>query len=88
MTPELRFPGFEGAWHALHGRDPFVQGTDRGDPSLPVWSVTTDRGLVPRNTLDRQVEADAAADQNRRAMPGDLVYNTMRMWQGAVGNPT
>ena len=88
MTPELRFPGFEGEWAELQGRDAFSQGVDRGNPSLPVWSVTMDRGLVPRNTLDRHMEADAAWDQNRRAAPGDLVYNTMRMWQGAVGEAT
>lgn len=88
MTPELRFPEFEGEWQEIHGRDAFGQGLERGDPSLPIWSVTMDRGLVPRNTLDRQMEADATWDQNRRAVPGDLVYNTMRMWQGAVGEAT
>lgn len=60
MTPELRFPGFEGEWAKIHGRDAFAQGNDRGDPSLPIWSVTMNRGLAPRNTLDRHMEADAA----------------------------
>ena len=55
---------------------------------MPIYSVTLDRGLVRRDSLDRYLAADAADGQNLRAKPGDLVYNTMRMWQGAVGMAT
>jgi type I restriction enzyme S subunit len=41
--------------------------------------------MVPRDSLDRHMESDAADGQNLRAQPGDVVYNMMRMWQGAVG---
>lgn len=44
-----------------------------------------DRGLVRRDSLDRLMAADAADGQNMRAQRGDIVYNMMRMWQGAVG---
>jgi len=41
--------------------------------------------MVRRDSLSRQIEANAADGDNLSAKPGDLVYNMMRMWQGAVG---
>ncbi len=84
-TPKLRFPGFQQPWKPVHAGDAFRSSRARGRGGLPIYSVTLDRGLVPRSSLDRHMAADAADEQNLRAQPGDLVYNTMRMWQGAVG---
>ncbi|MER2509241.1 MAG: restriction endonuclease subunit S [Amaricoccus sp.] len=84
-TPKLRFPGFDQPWKPAHAGDAFRSSRARGRDGLPIYSVTLDRGLVPRASLDRHLAADAADEQNLRAQPGDLVYNTMRMWQGAVG---
>lgn len=84
-TPTLRFPEFEEPWKPAHAGDAFRSSRARGRDGLPIYSVTLDRGLVPRASLDRRFAADAADGQNLRAQPGDLVYNTMRMWQGAVG---
>lgn len=84
-TPTLRFPRFEDPWKPAHAGDAFRSSRARGREGLPIYSVTLDRGLVPRASLDRRFAADAADGQNLRAQPGDLVYNTMRMWQGAVG---
>ncbi len=83
--PKLRFPGFDQPWKPAHAGDAFRSSRARGRDGLPIYSVTLDRGLVPRASLDRHLAADAADEQNLRAQPGDLVYNTMRMWQGAVG---
>ncbi|WP_426034749.1 restriction endonuclease subunit S [Cypionkella sp. TWP1-2-1b2] len=52
---------------------------------MPIYSVTMDRGLVRRDSMDRHMAADAADGRNLRAQRGDVVYNMMRMWQGAVG---
>lgn len=83
--PKLRFPEFEEPWKPAHAGDAFRSSRSRGQDGLPIYSVTLDRGLVPRSSLDRHLAADASDEQNLRAKPGDLVYNTMRMWQGAVG---
>ncbi len=84
-SPELRFPEFIEPWTPAHAGDAFEHSKAKGEAGLPIWSVTLDRGLVPRNSLERQPAADAADESNLRAHPGDLVYNMMRMWQGAVG---
>ncbi len=55
-----------------------------GEWGLPVWSVTMDSGLVLRKTLDRKMAPDVPPDKSLLIEPGDIVYNMMRMWQGAV----
>ena len=85
LVPELRFPEFSGRWSQLRGKNLFSNSRARGNSELPIYSVTLNDGLVPRDTLERHMEANAANETNLRATQGDLVYNMMRMWQGAVG---
>jgi len=85
VAPSLRFSEFSEPWKPGHASDAFRSRRERGENGLPIYSVTLDRGLVRRDSLDRYLAADAADEQNLRAKPGDVVYNTMRMWQGAVG---
>ncbi|WP_299793142.1 restriction endonuclease subunit S [uncultured Marivita sp.] len=84
-VPELRFPEFKGPWKPARAGDAFRNSKAKGEAGLPVYSVTQNRGMVRRDSLDRHMGADAADGSNLRAQPGDLVYNMMRMWQGAVG---
>jgi len=85
MVPKLRFPEFLEAWKSIKAGQAFKNRRKRGIAGLPIYSVTLDQGMVRRDSLDRQFGGDAADEANLRALPGDLVYNTMRMWQGAVG---
>jgi len=85
LVPELRFPEFKGPWKLARAGDAFRNNKAKGEAGLPIYSVTQDRGLVRRDSLERHMGADAADETNLRAQPGDLVYNMMRMWQGAVG---
>ncbi|MGJ8626273.1 MAG: restriction endonuclease subunit S [Sulfitobacter sp.] len=57
----------------------------KGEEGLPTLSVTLDRGLVRRDSLERKMETNLDAKQHLRVMPGDIAYNMMRMWQGASG---
>lgn len=84
-SPKLRFPEFKDPWEPGHAGDAFKNSRAKGAAGLPIYSVTMDRGLVRRDSMDRHMAADAADGQNLRAQPGDVVYNMMRMWQGAVG---
>jgi type I restriction enzyme S subunit len=84
-APKLRFPEFEELWEPGHAGDAFNNSRAKGTAGLPIYSVTMDRGLVRRDSLDRHMAANAADSQNLRAQRGDIVYNMMRMWQGAVG---
>jgi type I restriction enzyme, S subunit len=84
-APKLRFPEFKDPWKPGHAGDAFKNSRAKGAAGLPIYSVTMDRGLVRRDSMDRLMAADAADNQNLRAQRGDVVYNMMRMWQGAVG---
>ncbi len=65
--------------------DLFEHVVDKGHAGLPVLSVTIDGEMVRRESLDRAVSDETGEAKLLRVLPGDLAYNTMRLWQGAVG---
>ncbi|UNP30732.1 restriction endonuclease subunit S [Lysobacter gummosus] len=52
---------------------------------MPLFSVTMNDGLVDREQLERKQETNLSAKEHLLVKPGDIAYNTMRMWQGAFG---
>lgn len=72
-------------WECVHLHDAFTEGKRRGEKGLPILSVTMDRGMVRRDTLDRKMAPDLPAEMSLLVEPNDVAYNMMRMWQGAVG---
>jgi type I restriction enzyme S subunit len=42
-------------------------------------------GMVQRSSLDRDFDDIAEPAGNKKAYAGDIAYNMMRMWQGALG---
>ena len=83
--PKLRFPEFEGEWEIIKSKDLFENSRKKGNSTLPIYSVTQRKGLVPRDSLDRKMGNCANSEDNLSVKSKDLVYNMMRMWQGAVG---
>lgn len=65
--------------------DFFANRRERGKAGLPILSVTLRDGLVPRESLDRRQESELDDGEHLLARKGDIVYNMMRMWQGASG---
>ena len=63
----------------------FIERKEWGRSGLPVYSVTLEGGLTPREQLDRRTESALADDAHALVERGDLAYNMMRMWQGALG---
>lgn len=64
----------------------FHEFDERGRPHLPLLEVSIDRGVAIREFSGERIES-TAADFNtyKVARRGDIVFNKMRMWQGAVG---
>jgi type I restriction enzyme S subunit len=64
----------------------FWERDNRGEPELPLLEVSINSGVVLREFSDERIES-TAADFNtyKVARRGDVVFNKMRMWQGAVG---
>lgn len=59
---------------------------ERGEPDLPLLEVSINAGVAAREFSEDRIE-NTAADFNtyKVARQGDVVFNKMRMWQGAVG---
>jgi type I restriction enzyme S subunit len=64
----------------------FNERDERGEAELPLLEVSINAGVVLREFSDERIES-TAADFNtyKVARRGDIAFNKMRMWQGAVG---
>ena len=64
----------------------FQERDERGHPDLRLLEVSINTGVVTREFSDERIET-TAADFNtyKVARRSDVVFNKMRMWQGAVG---
>jgi type I restriction enzyme, S subunit len=67
----------------------FTHSKRKGKDGLPLASVTMHNGLVARAHLERDKErktkTSLASEEHSLVEPGDIAYNMMRMWQGALG---
>ncbi len=73
-------------WEIVRNGRLFVQRNEIGFPELPILQVSLKTGIRIRdfeNSDRKQVMSDRS--MYKRAVKGDIAYNMMRMWQGAVG---
>ena len=86
-APARRFPEFagDGEWEKGKAGNVFKNRSERGVAGLEIYSVTMNEGLVKRSSLARKFGDIAKPSGNKRVHRGDIVYNMMRMWQGASG---
>ncbi len=83
LTGELRFPQFRGTpWRTCRLGDVFKERKETRRDDLPLLSITADRGVIPRDETDRKDISNTDKSKYKRVAPGDIGYNTMRMWQG------
>lgn len=86
-VPRLRFPEFRraGTWKENKAEKLFANRIEKGESGLPIYSVTTNNGMIKRSSLDRDFDDIAEPADNKKAHRLDIAYNMMRMWQGACG---
>lgn len=73
-------------WEVRRNGRLFAQRNETGFADLPILGVSLRTGVRIRdfdNSDRKQVMSDR--DKYKRALAGDIAYNMMRMWQGAVG---
>lgn len=70
---------------AVHLGEIFKSSRGKGHEGLPTLSVTLNHGLVFRDTLVRRTETNLSANEHLFVKKGDIAYNMMRAWQGALG---
>jgi type I restriction enzyme, S subunit len=75
-----RFCG--GTWKTYRLGELFVERVERNRPDLELLSITSDRGVMRREDTDRKDSSSEDKSPYKRIVPGDIGYNTMRMWQG------
>jgi len=82
LTGKSRLSGFNNQWKEFHLGDLFTERSERGNDHLPLLSITREEGVVPREDVDRKDTSSEDKSKYLRICPGDIGYNTMRMWQG------
>src|ERR1035438_3537330 len=75
-------------WQATTLGKLFKSRRERGISGLPTLSVTLTNGLMFRDSLDRKTDTNLSPEEHLLVRKGDIVYNMMRMWQGASGHAT
>lgn len=84
QVPRLRFPEFLNAeeWEAKRLGELFSERQETNFPSLPLLSLTERNGIIPQEQGSRANTASGDKSKYLRVIPGDIAYNTMRMWEG------
>lgn len=77
-------------WEAKRLGSLFSQAFEEGEDNLPILSVSIHDGVsdkeLEENELDRKVSRSEDRSKYKKVIPGDLVYNMMRAWQGGFGS--
>ena len=73
-------------WEVNRNGRLFVQRNEVGYSELPILEVSLISGVRVRD-IDNSSRKQVMSDRSlyKRAVEGDIAYNMMRMWQGAVG---
>lgn len=83
LTGKLSFPQFDGQkWHEYHLGQVFKERKEINRGDLPLLSITASRGVIPQEETEKIDTSNADKSKYKRIAPGDIGYNTMRMWQG------
>ncbi|MGB1409716.1 restriction endonuclease subunit S, partial [Alloalcanivorax venustensis] len=82
LTGKKRLPGFQGEWEEVALGRLFSERKETGIAGLSLLSVTSGQGVIKRDDVGRKDTSSADKSRYLRVCPGDIAYNTMRMWQG------
>lgn len=84
-APVIRFNGFNAAWEQRKLGELFVESDERSSTE-EILSVSVANGIYPASESERDTNPGASIANYKIVRVGDIVYNSMRMWQGAVGS--
>ena len=83
--PKLRFPGFDEPYRKCQIGDIYAERSQRGAGDMELLSVTMNDGVMPRSEIEGKDNSSEDKSNYKVVCKGDMVYNSMRMWQGANG---
>jgi len=83
LTGKLRFREFSSTqWKTYRLGELFAERVETNRLDLPLLSITANRGVVRRSDVEGKDNSSEDKRKYLRIAPGDIGYNTMRMWQG------
>lgn len=78
-----------GHWSVRSGRTVFSEVKSVGHSEEPLLSVTIGRGVIRQTDLladtSKKDSSNLERSKYKLVEPGDIAYNKMRAWQGAIG---
>ena len=83
--PKLRFPGFDEPYKQFRIGEIYAERSQRGASDMELLSVTINDGVMPRSEIECKDNSSEDKSNYKVVLKGDMVYNSMRMWQGANG---
>ncbi|NOX48895.1 MAG: restriction endonuclease subunit S [Chlorobi bacterium] len=81
LTGKKRLTGFRGEWKDHYLGDMFSERNERNTKGLPLLSIGQN-GVYPQDESIKKDTSNSDKSKYKRICPGDIGYNTMRMWQG------
>lgn len=79
-------PRLPEGWQVLRNGRLFGHRVETGFPNLPILEVSLRTGVRVRDMENlKRKQVMSQKEKYKRAAKGDIAYNMMRMWQGAVG---
>ena len=82
LTGRKRLSGFCEKWTRKQLGELFENRVEINRSDLGLLAITSTRGILPRDCLDLKDNSSEDKSKYLRICPGDIGYNTMRMWQG------
>ena len=84
-VPKIRFKGFTDDWGQRKLGDVFDERSERASGNEELLSVTISNGVIRQIDSEKRNIASEDKSNYKVVKKGDVPYNSMRMWQGAVG---
>lgn len=82
LTGKHRLGGHTAGWQEHHLGKLFAERVEPNRDDLQLLSITREQGVILRDDVGRKDTSNEDKSKYLRICPGDIGYNTMRMWQG------
>jgi type I restriction enzyme S subunit len=79
------FQGRDKGWRSFTLGQLFTERTESGLDSDVLLSITMADGVISQEDVGRRDSSTEDKSKYKLILPGDIGYNTMRMWQGVCG---
>lgn len=88
-VPAVRFKGFEDDWEQRKLGEVYTERNEKGQDDLEILSVSIHHGVsngeLDADLLGKNIRRSEDKSLYKHVYYGDLVFNMMRAWQGAIG---